>query len=159
MAEDRTRQGRTETVATQRRRRDDTSAQQAQRLPIPPEVQARLEAEGRQPRWVNDTGNRMHRLTVQDDYDIVQGVEPVPVGTDVAGKPILAHLLSKPLAFVHEDRAKAEAIRRETERGTLAGRVPAAPGQEAAPLQGAGGAEIYVDPAASIGRGNQIIDS
>jgi hypothetical protein len=158
MAEERQRQGRKDEVAVERRRRDDTLAIQAQRLPIPPEIQAKLQAEGRTPRWVNDTGNRMYRFTKQDDYDKVEGVEPVPVGVDETGKPILAHLLSKPQEFIREDQARMDAKRQEVERGMLKGRVPGKPGQEAAPVAGVGGAEIYVDKAASIGRGNQIIE-
>ncbi len=158
MVDNRGRQGRAEAVAQERRRRDDTQANQSQRLPIPPEVLKRLEAEGRTPRWVNDEGNRMHQLTKLDDYDKVDGVDPVPVGTDKSGQPIMAHLLSKPAAFIEEDRQKAEARRKSVERGLLRGQVPGAPGQDAAPVQGVGGAEIYVDRAASIGRGNQILD-
>jgi hypothetical protein len=158
MSNDRQREVRSETVARERRRRDDTSANHAQRMAIPPEVEARLKAEGRTPRWVNDEGNRMHRMTVQDDYDKVDGVDPVPVGTDKSGAPIMAHLLSKPNDFIAEDRAKAEQQRKETERGMLKGRVPTAPGQESVPVQGAHGAEMYVASETKIGRGNQIIE-
>lgn len=158
MVENRVREDRQTQVARERRRRDDTVMNQAQRLPIPPEVEARLKAEGRTPRWVNDEGNRMHRFTVQDDYDKVADVEPVPVGTDKSGNPILAHLLSKPNDFIAEDRAKAEERRRETERGFLQAKVPTGPGQESVPVQGAHGAEMYVDRSAKIGRGNQIIE-
>lgn len=158
MAEDRQREARSEQVARERRRRDDTSANQAQRLAIPPEVEARLKAEGRTPRWVNDEGNRMHRFTVQDDYDKVAEVEPVPVGVDKTGAPILAHLLSKPNEFIAEDREKAERRRKETEQGFLKAKVPTGPGQESAPVQGAHGAEMYVDSSSKIGRSNQIIE-
>ena len=158
MSDNRARQGRTEAVAQERRRRDDTLVNQAQRLPIPPEVTKRLQAEGRTPRWTNDEGNRIHQLTKLDDYDIVPDVSPVPVGTDKSGQPIMAHLLSKPTAFIEEDRAKAEDRRKSVERGLVRGQVPNAPGQEAAPVRGAGGAEIYVDTATSIGRGNQLLD-
>lgn len=158
MADDRTREDRTATVARERRRRDDTSAIKASRMPIPPEVEARLKAEGRTPRWVNDTGNRMHRMTVMDDYDKVEGVDPVPVGLDETGKPIMAHLLSKPDQFIAEDRAKADQRRREAEQGMMKGKVPTGPGQESAPVRGAYGAETYVTGDTKIGRGNQIIE-
>lgn len=107
--------GRAQAEAQRRRRRGDEALAAAQRLPIPPEVKARLEAEGLVPRWVNDQGNRMHRFTVQDDYDPVEGVEPVPVGTDEAGRPILAHLLAKRRDFIEEDREKADKRRRDME--------------------------------------------
>jgi hypothetical protein len=48
----------------------------AKRLPIPPEVEAELKAKGHAPRWVNDEGNRMHRFTVQDDYDRLKASIP-----------------------------------------------------------------------------------
>src|SRR5678815_4264344 len=96
---------RAEAEAQRRRRRTDGEDPLATslKLAIPPEVEARLKAEGRVPRWVNDERNRMHRFTVKDDYDKVEGVEPVPVGVAEDGKPILAHLLSKPAEFVEED--------------------------------------------------------
>lgn len=124
MTEERGRQSRqVEERQERRRRRDDTiDGSQSLKLAIPPEVEARLKAEGRTPRWINDDGNRMHNLTVRDDYDKVEGVAPVPVGTK-DGKPIMAHLCSKPTAFIEEDRAKAEKRRKETERALLRGKV------------------------------------
>jgi hypothetical protein len=108
-------QGRAAQETQRRRRRGDEALAATKRLPIPPEVQARLDAQGLSPRWVNDQNNRMHRFTVQDDYDPVEGVEPVPVGTDEAGKPILAHLLAKPKDFIREDQEKADARIKATE--------------------------------------------
>src|SRR5688572_20702542 len=98
-----------------RRRRGNEALSAAERLPIPPEVKARLDAEGLVPRWVNDEGNRMHRFTVLDDYNKVEGVEPVPVDTDKAGNPILAHLLAKRQDFIEEDRTNAEERRKAVE--------------------------------------------
>lgn len=155
---DRTRQGREAEVTQERRRRDGPTLGARAKLAIPEEVKARLEAEGRTPRWVNDEGNRIHDLTVRDDYDPVAGVAPVPVGTAEDGSPIKAHLLSKPNAFIAEDRAKAERGRKDMESAMVKGRVPGAPGAEAAPVRGQLGAETYVDRATSIGRGNQIIE-
>lgn len=145
-------------VASQRRRRDDANFQASQKLAIPEEVKARLEAEGRSPRWVNDEGNRMHQLTKLDDYDKVEGVDPVPVGTDKSGKPVMAHLLAKPTSFIAEDQAKKEERRTAVERAMVKGHVPTAPGAEPAPVSGAMGATTYVDKATSIGRGNQILE-
>ena len=72
-------------VAQERRRRSsgtlDASANA--KLAIPDEVKARLQAEGLTPRWINDEGNRIHNLSVKDDYDKVDGVEPVPVADGV----------------------------------------------------------------------------
>jgi hypothetical protein len=69
----------------------------------------------------------MHNLTQLDDYDKVEGVEPRVVGTTKEGKPILAHLCSKPEAFIREDQEKLDATRRETERALLRGKNPEDP--------------------------------
>lgn len=115
-------------VRQDRRRRDDTTLDGGQRLnlAIPPEIQEKLKAEGRVPRWVNDDGNRMYNLTQRDDYDPVAGVEPVLVGTTKDGKPMKAILCSKPAAFLHEDQEKKDAARRETERALVSGNIPGA---------------------------------
>lgn len=140
-----------------RRRRGGENLEASARLPIPPEIKAQLDAEGLVPRWVNDTDNRMHRFTVQDDYDKVEGVDPVPVGTDKAGQPILAHLLAKRADFIEADRREAEERRAETEKALF--RKP-----EAADAAGAGSnpnpatVERYMDPATKVGRGNQILE-
>lgn len=145
-------------TAQRRRRRGDSGLAAEKQLPIPPEIEARLKREGRTPRWVNDERNRMHRFTVQDDYDPVEGVEPVPVGTDKTGKPILAHLLSKPTALIREDQASAETRRREIEEALF--RKPdaadvSARGRNPNPAT----AERYIDEASGIRRGgNQILE-
>lgn len=155
----REREDRSETTQRERRRRDGATAQSTMQMAIPPEVEARLKAEGRQPRWVNDQKNRIHSLTVLDDYDKVDGVAPVPVGTEKDGTPIMAHLLSKPTEFIAEDRSKAERKRKDTESGLLRGKLPTQPGAEAAPIQGTAGAEMYVAAGSKIGRGiNEILE-
>lgn len=117
-------------VAQQRRRRDDATIDGGQRmkLAIPPEVEARLKAEGRTPRWAVDTGNRIHQLTVQDDYDKVDGVDPVPtIINRKTGEVANQILLSKPTSFIEEDRVKREAPRQEMERALLRGKNPEDP--------------------------------
>lgn len=159
MTDDRTRQGRSEELATDRRRRNNATLGISKKLHIPEEVAARLKAEGREPRWANDDGNRIHNLTVADDWDKVEGVKPVPVGTAKDGTPIKAILLSKPASFLAEDRRELESKRKDMERAMTKGHVPTAPGaEEAAPVRGKLGAQTYVDSATSIGRGNQIIE-
>ena len=130
MTELRTRADRITEETTQRRRRSDLTIDGSQRLKlvIPPEVQARLKAEGRTPYWANDVGNRIEQLTVRDDYDKVEGVEPVTTVLDrKTGETCRTHLLSKPTAFIEEDRAKAEKPRRETEEQLLRGKNPGDP--------------------------------
>jgi hypothetical protein len=150
---------RAEAEAQRRRRRGDETLEATKRLPIPPDVQARLDRDGLVTRWVNDEGNRMHRFTVLDDYDPVEGVEPVPVGTDEAGKPILAHLLAKRREFVEEDRARAEDRRSEREKALF--RNPQAAADAAAGANPDNptvrpGTTTYVDQASKISR-NQLL--
>lgn len=148
------RQGRAEDTRRERRRRGDETLSAAKRLPIPPEVQAKAKAEGLQLRWANDEGNRMHQLTKLDDYDKVEGVAPVPVGTDTNGDPIMAHLLAKPKSFIEEDRAKAEDRRKATEKALLRGEVPGTASPNSKPVDG----PSYVTSETNIGRGNQILE-
>jgi hypothetical protein len=156
MADDRS-QGRAEQEAQRRRRRSDDGLAAAKRLPIPPEIEADLKAKGLHPRWVNDEGNRMYQLTELDDYNKVEGVDPVPVGTGVDGKPILAHLLAKPLEFMREDQDRAEAKRKQMEEALF--RSADAPDQAAAGSNpNPASAQRYVAKESKIGRANQVLD-
>ena len=149
--EARGRQPRQEEMRHERRRRDDTTLDtgQAKNLAIPAEIERKLAAQGRSARWINDVGSRVHDLTVRDDWDRVEGVEPRTVVVDRKnGTTAQAILVSKPNDFIAEDRAKKEAGRRETETAMLNARVP---GSTAAP------ANMYADKANSIGRGPQDI--
>lgn len=144
-------------VRQERRRRDDTTldAGQALKLAIPPEVEAKLAEQGRELRWANDTGNRIHRLTVLDDWDKVEGVEPQPVVIDRdKGITTQAILLSKPREFIDEDRRKKDASRRSMEDGMLKGTVPNA-GSGDTPAT-ALPENFYADKANKIERANQI---
>jgi hypothetical protein len=145
------RQDRAGQIATERRRRDDLSGAPRLKLAVPEAVQARLAAEGRTPRWVNDTGNRIADLTQRDDYDVVEGVDPVKVGTNDEGKPLYAYLLSKRSDFIAQDREKSDQRRREVEKA----RFDAGKSQ---PIEGQMGATTYVDPASKIGRANQVLE-
>lgn len=149
MTEVRTRADRQTEEAAKRRRRDDTTIDGSGRLKlaIPPEVEARLKAEGRQARWVNDEGNRIHNLTKLDDYDRVDGVDPVVVGTTKDGQPIKSFLHSKPVEFIREDQEKLDSKRRETEAALLRGKNPQDPitGDES----------FYADSANSLSHGGR----
>jgi hypothetical protein len=160
MTEATPRQGRKAETAQRRRRRDHTAFGATLKLAVPPEIAEKMAKEGRSVRWVNDVGNRMHQLTKLDDWDKVSGVPPVPVGTAEDGKPLLAHLCSKPTEFIEEDRKVAEKRRKTVEAGMIKGKqlVTGPDGEMLAPIQGSKGAEIYVDKATSIGRGNQILE-
>lgn len=129
MTEQRARVDRQTEERQQRRRRDDTTIDGSGRLKlsVPPEVEARLKADGRQPRWINDEANRIHNLTKLDDYDRVDGVEPVVVGSTKEGQPIKAYLHSKPVDFIREDQVKLDTSRREVEAALLRGKNPTDP--------------------------------
>lgn len=141
---------RADEVAAQRRRRDDATLGPKLKLAVPDKVRDRLAAEGRTARWVNDSGSRISDLTTRDDYDPVEGVEPVKVDVDDEGKPVFAHLLSKRNDFIAEDRSKQEQRRKNAEAGMIRGKSPT--GQ---PLEGQLGATPYADSANKIGR-NQV---
>jgi hypothetical protein len=160
VAEDRTRTERTSAERQERRRRRDDSfeANGTKNLFIPEEVEARLKAEGRTPRWVNDEKGRLLRLTTKDDYDKVDDVEPVRVGTAEGGEPIYAHLLSKPTEFIQEDQQKADVRRKSFEKAMVQGKVPTKAGQDPAPVAGQLGAETYVPDGNEIGRENRVIE-
>jgi hypothetical protein len=143
MTEDRTRADRTTEETAQRRRRDDTNIDGGKRLKlaIPARVQAELDAAGRQGRWVLADSDRMYALTEQDDYDRVDGVEPVTTRRLNDGSPVNMVLLSKPKAFIAEDKAKLEELRAGKEKAQLTG-SDLAPG-------------VYVDGAAEIKHGER----
>ncbi len=157
MTEQRERTERKTDEQQQRRRRTDGTldATQNKKLAIPEEIEARLKAEGLTPRWANDEGNRIHNLTVKDDYERVEGVKPVPVGMSQDGKPIMAHLLAKRNDFIAEDREAADKRRRDTEDAMMRAHVPQGgnPSNPAAPSQA-----VYAAKGNSIGRENRIIE-
>lgn len=119
MAQDNRANRSTVETQTRRRRSEDVETGLDLKLSIPDEIRAANP--DKVFRWVNDEGARIHNLTVRDDYDKVEGIDPRPVGTDKNGKQLLSHLLAKPKAFADEDEARKEARRRDVERGQVAG--------------------------------------
>lgn len=98
-----TRSPRTQVEQATRRRRGSASGTAA--LDVPDDITRKLAAEGKEGRWINDLGNRMHDKTVNDDWDKVSGVEPRIVGVDKrTNQPIQAHYCAKPKQFLDEDR-------------------------------------------------------
>lgn len=86
-----------------------------------------------QARWINDSGNRIHNLTVSDDYDIVK-VETEgskeeairrPVGQKETGEPLYAYLCRKPLEFWQEDQKAKIAVIDGEEKALLSNPTPA----------------------------------
>lgn len=112
-------QPRKDEVAQERRRRQDGTLDRNQQMKLDIPESARAKYPDHQFRWVNDTGTRIHDLTVRDDYDKVEGVEPRPVGTDDQGKPIYAHLCAKRREFFDEDQRRRIDANRERENALL----------------------------------------
>lgn len=104
-------QPRKDEVAAERRRRQPGTLDRMQQLKLAVPDSVRAKYPDHTFRWVNDTGTRIHDLTVRDDYDKVEGVAPIPVGTDDQGQPIYAHLCAKRREFFdHDQREKLKAI-------------------------------------------------
>jgi len=92
---------RDETTNTERRRRTGGTVN---KLAIPPEVlKAYPDMEFR---WGRDDGDRMQRLTQNDDWDKVPDVAPIHGGKGSDGKGMQQHLLMKPKKFMDADRAE-----------------------------------------------------
>lgn len=125
-----------EITAERRRRNTDALAGKRRKMA----VNARLDTESFQYRWANDEGTRIHDLTVNDDYEVVQdrsgtlkidgagaGAEvAVPVGQGEGGRPIKAVLLRKPRKFYDEDKAAEQRRIDEVESGMKQGFAPGA---------------------------------
>lgn len=115
------RQPRTQEVQQERRRRSAGTLDRMAQLKLAVPEQVQEDHKDYALRWINDTGNRMHHMTVQDDWDRVDGVEPVPVGTDKEGRPILARLCKKRREYWEEDQGQKMAGLREQEEGLMRG--------------------------------------
>lgn len=150
---------RAEAETQRRRRRGNEELRPDARLHIPPEVQERLDREGLVPRWVNDdgSGSRIARFTKQDDYEPVEGVDPVPLTPGKDGRQEKAHLLAKRRDFIEEDRANADTRRKAVEASLFrkADDVDAA-GKGSNPNPAS--VQRYVAPESNIGRRNQVLD-
>lgn len=74
----------------ERRRRDDGNLDRMGRmaLSIPPEVQERLDREGKTARWVRDDARRQAQMH-HNDWDVTPDVDPVPEGRESEGKLVL----------------------------------------------------------------------
>lgn len=109
----------------ERRRRDDGDLDRGARLnlAIPAEIREQAKREGKTLRWINDDGNRMHQMTEQDDWDIVDSplVKPVPVGTSKDGQPVTARLCSKYQDWYDQDQRDKARLLDERERAVERG--------------------------------------
>ncbi len=98
----------------ERRRRDDGDLDRMGRmaLSIPQEVKERAAREGKTLRWIRDTPGRVQEMT-RDDWDIVQGVDPVAASRHEEGNLVL---VEKYQDWFDEDRAKMSRLLDEKER-------------------------------------------
>lgn len=99
-----TRSPRAEQTRRERRRREDGDLDRMGRmaLAIPPEVQERLDREGKTARWVRDDSKRqrwMHR----NDWDVTPDVEAVSEARDSEAKLVL---MEKYRDWYNDDQAK-----------------------------------------------------
>lgn len=100
---------RAEQSRRERRRRDDGDLDRMGRmaLSIPPEVQQRLDREGKTARWVRDASGRQHAMHA-NDWDITPNVEAVPEGRDSEGKLVLMEKFKD--WYDDDQRAKTELL-------------------------------------------------
>lgn len=121
MAHPDTREARVDEERHERRRRNAGSLDRTYQLTltVPPEV---MEANpDHNFRWINDDRNRMYAKTQQDDWDTVDGVDAITVGTDREGNPMKAYLCKKRKEFCAEDEARKMADLKEQEMGMIQG--------------------------------------
>jgi hypothetical protein len=86
----------------ERRRRDagDIDRTARMKLAIPQHIEEQLHREGKTARWVRDDTGRMHQMK-SEDWDIVDGVEPVAASRTDEGHMVL---MSKYADWYHDDR-------------------------------------------------------
>lgn len=114
---------RQEEVVQERRRRTNGTLDRVSQLKLVIPDTVREKYPNDEFRFINDTGNRMHDKTVNDDWSKVdENLSPkIPVGTDGFGKPIYAHLCRKPRAYVQADAKAIVDATVEQERGLMRG--------------------------------------
>lgn len=106
----------------ERRRRTDGTLDRTYSLAlaVPVEAEERYGSDHNF-RWINDDRNRIYQKTQLDDWDKVDGVDPITVGTDSEGQPMKAYLCKKPKDFCAQDEARKMADLKEQEMGMIQG--------------------------------------
>lgn len=117
--EERARASRAEETQSQRRRRQPGTIDRMDELTlaIPDEIQAANPDHTF--RWALDNPKRIHSLTVRDDWDRVEGVEPIPDHIDKTGRQANLVLLKKRREFWEEDQREKARIRKEQEQAMM----------------------------------------
>lgn len=106
----------------ERRRKDGEAENAGLRLAIPDWVYEKYPRNAFRLAWIRGDTARMQQKHGQD-WDPVEGIEPVPGAADRHGNPVNHVLCAKRLEWVMEDRAKAEDRRKHIEDQATRGRV------------------------------------
>lgn len=106
----------------ERRRKDGEAENAGLRLAIPDWVYDKYPKNAFRLAWIRGDTARMQFKHGQD-WDPVDGVEPVPGAADRHGNPVNHVLCVKRVEWVMEDRAKAEDRRKHIEDQATRGRV------------------------------------
>lgn len=108
----------------ERRRKAETADDLGIRLPIPDWVYDKYPATEFRHRWLRDEPGRI-ATKYNQDWDPVEGIDPVPGAQDRHGNPCNHILHIKKLDWYQQDRAKMEdrrkAIVKQMERGDVRG--------------------------------------
>lgn len=108
----------------QRRRKDGDTETMGLRLPIPDEVYEKYPSTQYRHYWFRDEPGRIKRKYSQD-WDVVEGIEPIPGAMDRNGRLVDHILCVKLKEFDQQDKDKAEQRRKgieaQMERGVVAG--------------------------------------
>ena len=107
-------------MRTQRRRKQGAEEDHGLKLPIPQETENFYPPKTFMLRWFRNEDSRIKTMHGQD-WDLVEGVDPVPGATDRHGNPVEHVLMVKRRDWYEEDRAWREDRRKETERRVIKG--------------------------------------
>lgn len=121
-------------IKQERRRRDPNQLSgRRQRLYVD---ESKLDRQNFEYRFVNDDGNRVHALTVNDDWEVVQDRDSANsaqgaqvkhlAGTKEGGASLEAVLLRKRKSYHDEDKAAGQRRIDETEKSLRSGAAPGA---------------------------------
>jgi len=108
----------------ERRRKDGEVQNAGLRLAIPDWVYEKYPETQFRHRWLRDEPGRIMQK-YNEDWDPVEGVNPVPGAHDRNGDPVKLILHVKRKEWADQDRARAEERRRDIERQAERGRVTA----------------------------------
>lgn len=106
----------------ERRRKDGEAENAGMRLAIPDWAYEKYPKQQFKLAWITDSPGRLHQKH-QEDWDAVEGVDPVPGASDKNGNPTNMILHVKWRDWVDEDKAKLETRRKEIERQAEKGHV------------------------------------